>query len=361
MTRVIPLILAVLVVVMALPASATSFDPTVCADFTPSAGNLSKSCLDMITAFPAPIVIPAPKDGYTLSNYSFWHVTHDSPNLYDAPGGGVIDQMAAGFNFVRVVDAVGDDWVKIESGEWMTTQDVKYYAASRFSGVTLLDGLQHSFAWVLGDLLTVPSPGASQSLDTGRFMPRYTLVNIFAEVEGENGWLWYMVGPNEWIEQRSLSIAKRVERPEGVSGRWVAVDLYEQNLIAYENDTPVFATLISSGLPGTDTNEGLFNVWASLARDRMAGAAGAPNAYALQSVPWVMYFDGSISLHGTYWHDGFGYRRSRGCVNLSISDARYLFEWMQGATGPLDDNGRVLNYVYVHSSGEYRKSGAATK
>ncbi|NJL26930.1 MAG: L,D-transpeptidase [Thermoanaerobaculia bacterium] len=62
--------------------------------------------------------------------------------------------------------------------------------------------------------------------------------------------------------------------------------------------------------------------------DAMAGATGAPNAYALQSVPWVMYFDGDISLHGTYWHNLFGYRQSRGCVNLTISDARWVFEWM---------------------------------
>ncbi len=32
----------------------------------------------------------------------------------------------------------------------------------------------------------------------------------------------------------------------------------------------------------------------------MSGATGAPSAYALQLVPWVMYFDKSISLHGTY-------------------------------------------------------------
>jgi hypothetical protein len=82
----------------------------------------------------------------------------------------------------------------------------------------------------------------------------------------------------------------------------------------------------------------------------MAGAFGAPNAYDLQSVPWVLYFDESISLHGTYWHNLFGYRRSRGCVNLSISDARYLFDWT--ATGA-DAQGNIINYVYVYSSGQY--------
>jgi lipoprotein-anchoring transpeptidase ErfK/SrfK len=40
-----------------------------------------------------------------------------------------------------------------------------------------------------------------------------------------------------------------------------------------------------------------------------------------------MYFDGQISLHGAYWHDMFGYPMSHGCVNMSISDAHWLFDW----------------------------------
>ena len=33
------------------------------------------------------------------------------------------------------------------------------------------------------------------------------------------------------------------------------------------------------------------------------------------------------ALHGTFWHDGFGRRRSHGCVNLSVADAEWLFRW----------------------------------
>lgn len=341
--------------------TAFNFNPTICAAYDPEMGELTADCLQMMKAFPKPPVIAAPKDGYTLSNYSFWRVTHASPAMYDAPGGNIIQQMPGGFNFVRAIDTSVEGWVKIESGEWMSTEDVKYYEASYFSGVQPLNGLQYPFAWVLGDLVTVPKPGASQSLETGRLAQRYEVVNIFAEVTGPNGWSWFMVGPDQWIEQRSLALAKRTERPEGVSGRWVAIDLYEQTLIAYEDDIPVFATLIASGLPGWDTNEGVFDIWARVARDGMSGATGAPDAYALQSVPWVMYFDGGISLHGTYWHDGFGYRHSHGCVNLSISDARFIFDWMSKANKPVNDDGEVVNSVYVYSSGEYRSSGSATK
>jgi lipoprotein-anchoring transpeptidase ErfK/SrfK len=153
------------------------------------------------------------------------------------------------------------------------------------------------------------------------------------------------------VNQRFVALVKLIARPEGVQGRWAAVDLYEQTLVAYEDDTPVFATLVSTGLPGWDTNEGIFTVWARLIEGNQSGATGAPDSYALESVPWIMYFDGDISFHGAYWHDDFGYRRSHGCVNMTISDARYLFEWTEASTP--DENGEIVTHVYVYSSGTY--------
>ena len=57
--------------------------------------------------------------------------------------------------------------------------------------------------------------------------------------------------PDQWVEQRVLSKPVKHERPEGVEGRWVSIDMYEQVLIAYENDTAVYATVISTAVPGT--------------------------------------------------------------------------------------------------------------
>jgi lipoprotein-anchoring transpeptidase ErfK/SrfK len=59
-----------------------------------------------------------------------------------------------------------------------------------------------------------------------------------------------------------------------------------------------------------------------------------------------MYFDESISLHGTYWHDDFGYRHSHGCVNMTIMDAQWVFTWTA-------DGGFDHPAVHVFSTGEY--------
>jgi len=66
-----------------------------------------------------------------------------------------------------------------------------------------------------------------------------------------------------------------------------------------------------------------------------------------------MYFNRDMALHGAYWHDGFGYRRSHGCVNMTITDAHWLYNW---ASDEMDftvpnDTGAA---VYVYSSDIYR-------
>ncbi len=348
--------LCFVLMLFALPAFAaeppTSYDPSVCAEFI-DGSELSEECLTMIETFPRPLVEEIPFDGYTLDNYSFWRVGPDPVPTFDGPGGNITGDIPQGFNFVRAVDLSVDGWLQVEGGRWLRREDARWTQPSFFKGVELTEGLEHPFAWVL-DLSRIAVseyPGGPWEAKTGRFLQRYERVNIFATAYDEEGWRWYMIGPNQWVEQRFVAKVQLVERPEDVSGRWVAIDLYEQTLVAYEDDTPVYATLISSGLARTETNQGLFTVWARLERDGMSGATGAPNAYALQSVPWVMYFDDSISLHGTYWHDLFGYRQSRGCVNLTISDAKWLFQWLRGAEP--NEDGDIINHVYVYSSGEY--------
>jgi lipoprotein-anchoring transpeptidase ErfK/SrfK len=49
-----------------------------------------------------------------------------------------------------------------------------------------------------------------------------------------------------------------------------------------------------------------------------------------------MYFDKARALHGAYWRANLGFPQSHGCVNLTVGDARWLFDWAH-----LDD------YVYV--------------
>jgi lipoprotein-anchoring transpeptidase ErfK/SrfK len=107
--------------------------------------------------------------------------------------------------------------------------------------------------------------------------------------------------------------------------KWVHVSLRRQVLTAYEGDQLVYATLVSTGKRDTPTPRGLYRVWVKTAHEPMHGRAGDP--YFVDEVPWAMFFRDGLSLHGTYWHDRFGTPVSHGCVNLSLADARWLFDW----------------------------------
>ena len=56
--------------------------------------------------------------------------------------------------------------------------------------------------------------------------------------------------------------------------------------------------------------------------------------YYLPEVPYTMYFYEGYALHGTYWHNNFGQRMSRGCVNLQTDNAKQLFEWADPIVPP---------------------------
>jgi len=317
----------------------------------------SDACIALMQTYSAPDVTDIQIDGVTLSQYSFWKLQPGQDvTKYDAPNGNAIGTIPVGFNFINAVDSSVAGWLEVEGGGWIQRDFATSRNASTFTGVTLPPNWSQPFGWVLDTtgIYASLTPGGESTKDSGLIPLHYERYNIYAEEIDSEGWKWYLVGPNQWVKQVYMAVIQPMQRPETVRGRWVAVDLFEQTLIAYDDDTPMFATLISSGLPSHETNEGVFQVWANVPSDHMSGGTGAPDAYALQNVPWVMYFDGGISLHGTYWHDTFGYRRSHGCVNLSISDARWVYNFLQAAPTKTDKGDPSLQ-VFVYSTGEYRK------
>jgi lipoprotein-anchoring transpeptidase ErfK/SrfK len=54
--------------------------------------------------------------------------------------------------------------------------------------------------------------------------------------------------------------------------------------------------------------------------------------YYLPNVPYVMYFFQGYGIHGTYWHNNFGTPMSHGCVNLTIEDSAWIFDFASVGT-----------------------------
>jgi lipoprotein-anchoring transpeptidase ErfK/SrfK len=110
--------------------------------------------------------------------------------------------------------------------------------------------------------------------------------------------------------------------------KWIEINLSEQWLTAYEGDTPVFGAPVSTGMEGYETPEGDFSIRYMFEWSYMVG-----EDYFYPDVPYVMYIADYVAIHAVYWHESFGYPASHGCVNLSVPDAAWLFDWAEVGTG----------------------------
>ena len=292
---------------------------------------------------PVPSVAQVPSDPAVVYERTFRRL-NGHVDIYDAPNGNIIGGIEAGYNYVAIVNAI-EGWVQIRPGQWVKSEVITNAEISEFSGVEINAPLERAFAWMLAPAKPSLVPGGPEHEGYEK-IERYSLVNIYG-IEIVDGWEWYLVGPNQWIQQIRVAKVRPVARPAEIADneKWLAVDLFEQTATAYVGDQMIYATLISSGLPQWSTNEGLFKIYQRWVRGPMTGASGQPDFYFIEQIPHIMYFDNDIALHAAYWHDRFGYRQSHGCVNLSLMDAKWIYDWTR------DDEDA---WVYVHSSDDYR-------
>jgi len=230
---------------------------------------------------------------------------------------------------------------EVEMGEWMNAFDVHRIGTPYFQGLEFQQSPRSPFGWILQPVETKKSP-SYMTLDdyTGNWVNRFEIYQMY-DKKTVDGLEWVMIRPGEWIEKRLISLVyPRTSPPEGVtSHRWVDINLYEQTIVAYEGTRILFATVLSSGLDPFWTRPGLFSIYEKLETTPMSGSFEVDRSdyYYLEDVPWTMYFDEARALHGAYWHTGYGWPRSHGCVNLSPGDAQWLYNWAE-----------VGDQVYVH-------------
>lgn len=306
----------------------------------------------VIEANPIANATRLPVDAELLSALDYRKV-FDNIETYARPGGTATGKIDYGFVYLSALEEI-PNWVRINGGAWIRRGQISgKIKPSRFAGLLLPadEQLPYTVAWVLTDLRGAKTPGGEEAADNP-VLYRYTPVYIYDSVEVD-GYKWHQIGVNQWAHQNKLAIILPAPKPAEIETRkWISVDLREQVVIAYEDRTPVFATLISSGMDDRPTREGLFQIYARYTRTRMTGGYMGPDYYYLQDVPWTMYFDDDIGFHGAYWHDRFGFRQSRGCVNMALTDAHWLFKWSESEYD-YDAGDLTGPEVYVYASGQY--------
>ncbi len=344
--------------------------PERCPNFSPGARDVRLEFYraQLPTPLPSlPIEEAEPPDD-AVTQYTFAYVTKLPAASYAHPAEAEAGlppkrMFYAGSNWVSVQGSTeynGEVWYEINSGEFVHADHIAIASPSRFQGVRLREQPQYPFAWMVRNVVTSEEPGGPA---VGATLQRYDRVTIFAEQPvGET--LWYMIGPDQWIQQTNVGRVDVDPRPEGVGPgeKWIEVDTFEQTLAAYEGDRMVFATLVSSGLPATWTPDGLNRIWAKLPSTPMSSPddeSKSPAWYYLEHVEWTQYFFEDYALHAAYWHDGFGFPKSHGCVNLAPLDSKWLFAWTTPTTPEdvnivLSDEG-AGTWVWVHKSDPFTR------
>lgn len=182
--------------------------------------------------------------------------------------------------------------------------------------------------------------------------------------EGPDGESWYrvfdeLIGISYHVQAIHLRPMPFEEwnplNPEvALEDKRIEVNLSTQTLTAFEYDQNVFQTKISSGIAtvkrnpkdlSTKTPTGEFRIITKYPSKHMGNGSlfASPEDYELPGVPWTSFFDeAGYAFHGTYWHDNFGVPMSRGCVNMRIEEAKWLFRWAR----PLHEPDRIYTPGY---------------
>lgn len=293
-----------------------------------------------ITFPAAPLAVAHPP--YDLNNipYSYARVNTNAAipmyaSLADAETNAVKEMMPAGaFRFVslsqKLTGTDGNVYYQIANEDWIKATDVNKVAAAYFQGFLIKQYPAVPFGWVVQSGITsVSAPGYS-SQSTGKTYNRTDIVLCYSSqiVDGEE---WVKIGPEEWLDHKFVGrVLNNPTPPQGVTnGRWIEVNLYEQVMTVYENSKMIFATLISSGGKPFYTRPGTFKIYRKVDFEYMTGAFEADRSdyYYIEQVPYIMYFDEARALHGAYWNNYLGNTGSHGCVNISVADAHWLYDW----------------------------------
>ena len=294
-----------------------------------------------LTIPPRPLASKHPDPSLPQLPYLYFHLDNAPVPILNGPAGAETgNAYMPGFVYVSYVDRVDTGhgiYYMLQDGSWIAGKGARVSEISSYQGLEFTATPKRPFGWAFEYIPVKQAPGYNTP-ETGIFINPFTEMLQVYQTQIVDGVDWNLIGPNQWVEARKVAIiTPNVNPPEGVTtGRWIDVDLAEQTLAVYDNYALVFATVIASGLEPFWTRPGTFQIYLKKETENMRNN-DPTDFYYLDNVPWTMYFDKARALHGAYWRTRFGYPQSHGCVNLSVGDAHWLYNWASEG-----------DWVYVH-------------
>ncbi len=246
---------------------------------------------------------------------------------------------------------------------------VRRFERSQFRGVKLGGEVTLPIAWFREKERPVYALADGVAKRTGAMYPVRSWVALSDERQVVDGRTFLQAKDGRWLDAADATIAQDYgKRPFRVEegDKWIIASISAGTLIAYEDLTPVFVTLMSPGLGGIPRPGGdhvkdsttPLGVWRITFKDRAATMSpefGEDRSFWIADVPFTQYFNPPFALHTAYWHEKFGELMSGGCINVSPLDGEYLFGWTgphvpdgwQGATGAAAKENGEASWIVV--------------
>lgn len=234
---------------------------------------------------------------------------------------------------VTAIHSFGHSWVKVykTDSSKAVLGNFKAYADSFYGGVniTAADVDRDGFDEIITAVRQSGGPQLRAFEGHGHVLP----LNLFAYEGDFRGGVSIAAG--------NLDKDKKVEvvtvpQKKIVDGRtdlfkYIEVDLSEQTLRAYRNGIKENEFLVSTGLAPNTTPTGEFEIFrkvplmdfVALDQDK----ASAQYYDTLEDVHYSMEFLPHYYLHEAYWHNNFGNPMSHGCINISLQNVEWLYNW----------------------------------
>jgi hypothetical protein len=280
-------------------------------------------------------------------------------------------------SFTRAFAVDGRTWLLSTDLTLVPADRVREFRRSRFVGTPLGGGVDLPLAWAR----TRTRP-RYRRLEDGSFQRagKDWEVRTFEALTGREQagdgkrYLETRSEDGAWLDAADATVvSRREERPHVVrpGEKWLLVSITQGTLVAYDDLTPVYATLVSPGQGGvprrggdhvrdSTTPLGSYRItFKDRATTMSPNTDGTPEDEArrfwIADVPFTQYFAAPFALHASYWHESFGEPMSAGCINASPTDAEWLFGWTgpkvpegwQGATGAAAPENGPATWVIV--------------
>lgn len=170
-------------------------------------------------------------------------------------------------------------------------------------------------------------------IDAARFGPvnASTIETVNGILRGDDGAQWYQTTDGYYIPAEGIF---RAGTADEFTGRWLtSVLVPTTRVVAMQGQKPVRTMLALRGIAKFPTPTGTFSILRRVPNETMDSMTlgiphDSPYGYLVKNVLYTQYFtpDGA-SLHDNYWSSNFGGIGSHGCLGLSLSDSRWLWDW----------------------------------